>query len=486
MKTSASSSLGNAVLLSIGVCWVSVAGCSDTGAGSALRQRCLSDYDCRDYQVCVFPPAEAGSTALPPAEVDAGGLAGTTGGTSDAAGGTSGSAGGASSTAGDASDATAGVTDATGGAPSVLDDESGAQGSAGEGGSAGVENAGGTPGTMGAAGTSPGSPDAEGEKDSGIPEAPDASPHLPTPGQSIDETIGMCRCRDELCPPGEACSAERNTCEPAPCSATVLCGGSKAQYCDLTVHTCSLLNDQCGTVETAVYGCPTLAGWLSAGVSIDCVHPKADVPGMCRFQFDVPLIPAPPSASAGLTMEEPQDGQAFGEDDDIEFRVVGSNLTTFLFVTESLPTDAAQAASRAIWGAIFAKTSSSDVTRTIRYSQGKALLHGVYQETAGTPPRGRTLYALAYAVDGDRIISIGQQAVRFSVGRAGASAGDDCVASADSTGTVTPAARAAACSNPYRVLACLADHCRDLCLAETDCTVGHCVLHPELGVKACE
>jgi hypothetical protein len=157
-----------------------------------------------------------------------------------------------------------------------------------------------------------------------------------------------------------------------------------------------------------------------------------------------------------------------------------------LFVTDRLPTDAAGAAKQAIWGATFPATAASNVTRTIHYSKGNAIVDGIWQPGAGMPPGGKTLYVLAYALEEDHIASVPQRAVRFSVGDAGPVAGSPCTVTADSSGTTSPADRVQACSNPYSALACISEHCRALCLSDADCATGQCKLHQDLGVQSCD
>jgi hypothetical protein len=425
-------------------------GCS-AGPSEAARGSCFDDSDCRIDQVCVFDDSatDAGGEASvmgPDSAVEAAGMAGL----SDLAEGGTGGFGGAS-----------GPTSESG---------TGAVSDTSEAGAAALASIAG--GATAA--------------DGGFVQ-PDASIAAePPPLAPVGPTSGMCRCRDDLCPAGTACSAEFNDCEPAPCSATTRCGGADPLYCDLTVHTCNLRNGQCGTVGDSDYSCPTLKGWLAPDVSVVCAHPDLSVPGVCGFQFSLPLVPAPADATADLTVAEPHDGQSFAVGDDIEFQVLGSSLTTFFFVTDSLPTDAAMAAKQALWGATFPATGSSDSTRTVLYSRGHAIADGVWQATAGNPPTGTTLYFLAYALEQDHIARVPEQAVRFRVGDAGVVQGVPCTVTPQASGAVSPAARLQACTNPNSALACVSNQCRALCLSARDCTTGQCTLHQDLGIQTCD
>jgi hypothetical protein len=359
-------------------------------------------------------------------------------------------------------------------APAAAGAEAGALGGRnGEGGNA-PESTGGFPLSFG--GDTP---------EPGIVEVPAPATIDPEPSGDEDPA-GFCQCRDDLCRPGFACLEKYNTCSPVDCDEKYSCpDASPPLYCDLTAHTCSRVNGQCGTVGSETYDCPQWLGWLPGDFTIRCVRGDGDGTGTCQFRMTPPATPKPEPATANLSITQPKDGQTFTVGDDVTFVVRGTNAPLFVFVTPSISGDVVSVTSQAIWGRAFPETDVSKTIRTTRYSEGNEIVNGTWKKGPGTPPIGTPLFVTAYALQDDEITQVGKQAIRFSVGEASKQPGSDCEVQAPQGENPTNTARALACAHVTIPMACVAGRCEVLCLSNADCGTGRCQLARELGVSFC-
>jgi hypothetical protein len=230
--------------------------------------------------------------------------------------------------------------------------------------------------------------------------------------------------------------------------------------------------------------CAFFYSWLPSNVTIECVPiaPMSES-GTCLFKRRPLEVPVPVDTTGTLDFLQPDDGAVLDPAEDVTFAYTGSNEATFLFVTKQTFFDAAELAAGAIWGAVSPKSPPSSEARTVRWSQGHAIVNGVWQPDAGTPPPDTDLFAAVYAVDGDHIVAANDQLLSFRVGTGWPLPGDAC----DGPDTGMASTSNGACANPTMVLTCARGACVQLCLTTIDCPTGTgCGYDSDLGLLYCQ
>lgn len=338
-------------------------------------------------------------------------------------------------------------------------------------------------------------PRAGGISDSGVMDTGDAGPDVSTSDADVDGgtdgsqgedsgsptdasmPLGVCECVESNCGPKGYCISLYSVCVQVDCDPGIPCAaGNNPLYCDYQENKCHRTDGICD----ANYDCPSLAGWLPSDSSVSCV-PRSSESGECMISRPPPATPAQQGVSSDLRFLAPPDGTTFGTFNDLMFEYTGSNLVTFVLVAPGDYADAAEFAQHAVWGAISPETAPSDQTRTVRWSDGRAIVDGVWQETAAPLPDDTDLFVALYALDGDSIVQVGDQLLRVRIGTAWPNPLDPCMgirSSEDETG---------GCLNPTVSMTCVGTTCRQLCLGPGEClSRTQCAYDSVLGLMYCQ
>lgn len=280
-------------------------------------------------------------------------------------------------------------------------------------------------------------------------------------GGSPPAPLKICasRCQDAACKTAlgdhAECNLRTGRCERVDCGRTVACTSqNSALYCNVDKHSCHRTNGVCGLVGNESFPCPELDGELPPDVSISCSISGTGTAGVCTLAAPTPSTPGVDGLPK-LAFDSPKDGKVFSSVDEIFFtyRVSGAH---FLLVTDTVPETLTDLTAQALWG--LALPQSNTALRQVHWTDGFAIQDGRWQETAGTPPERKDLFAAIVQVNGgESPVAATPNLLRFRY-RVGWS----------SPGTPCADAGAGGCYNPTVILGCISGTCRQLCVAD-DC-----------------